>query len=86
MRGAVRGAQEVTGAGGAEALTSRWEVRWTPATAAMLTAAGVRGVTPAQAAEGLLRERRRTEQDEADPPRRRPCAAWSRRRSADCRA
>ncbi|OXY88384.1 hypothetical protein BEK98_42115 [Streptomyces diastatochromogenes] len=59
--------KEVTGAGGAEALTSRWEVRWTPATAAMLTAAGVRGVTPAQAAEGLLRERRRTEQDEGGP-------------------
>ncbi|MFF3346925.1 DUF5682 family protein [Streptomyces sp. NPDC002779] len=57
-------AQEVAGAGGAEALTSRWEVRWTPATAAMLTAAGVRGVTAAQAAEGVLRERRRTERDE----------------------
>ncbi|TVZ92751.1 DUF5682 family protein [Streptomyces sp. BK340] len=59
--------KEVAGVGGAEALTSRWEVRWTPATAAMLTAAGVRGVTPAQAAEGLLRERRRTEQDEGGP-------------------
>ncbi|MEU1409240.1 DUF5682 family protein, partial [Streptomyces sp. NPDC005728] len=59
--------KEVTGAGGAEALTSRWEVRWTPATAAMLTAAGVRGVTPAQAAEGLLRERRRTERDKGGP-------------------
>ncbi|MGW0191447.1 vWA domain-containing protein [Streptomyces sp. NPDC003362] len=57
-------AKEVVGAGGAEALTSRWEVRWTPATAAMLTAAGVRGVTPAQAAEGVLRERRRGERDE----------------------
>ncbi|MGW0911811.1 vWA domain-containing protein [Streptomyces sp. NPDC002784] len=57
-------AQEVAGAGGAEALTSRWEVRWTPATAAMLTAAGVRGVTAAQAAEGVLRERRRAERDE----------------------
>ncbi|MEU5764960.1 DUF5682 family protein [Streptomyces asoensis] len=56
-------AREVVGAGGAEALTSRWEVRWTPATAAMLTAAGVRGVTSAQAAEGVLRERRRAERD-----------------------
>ncbi|MCX5374447.1 DUF5682 family protein [Streptomyces sp. NBC_00103] len=56
-------AREVVGAGGAEALTSRWEVRWTPATAAMLTAAGVRGVTAAQAAEGVLRERRRLERD-----------------------
>ncbi|MFC8660991.1 DUF5682 family protein [Streptomyces sp. NPDC057199] len=59
--------KEVVGAGGSEALTSRWEVRWTPATAAMLTAAGVRGVTPAQAAEGLLRERRRAERDEGGP-------------------
>lgn len=56
-------AKEVVAAGGAEALTSCWEVRWTPATAAMLTAAGVRGVTPAQAAEGVLRERRRAESD-----------------------
>ncbi|MGC5562378.1 vWA domain-containing protein [Streptomyces sp. FR-108] len=59
--------RESVGAGGTEALTSRWEVRWTPATAAMLTAAGVRGVTAAQAAEGLLRERRRAEQDEGGP-------------------
>ncbi|WP_191093694.1 vWA domain-containing protein [Streptomyces viridosporus] len=59
--------REVVGAGGAEALTSRWEVRWTPATAAVLTAAGVRGVTPAQAAEGVLRERRRLERDEGGP-------------------
>ncbi|USQ86776.1 DUF5682 family protein [Streptomyces phaeoluteigriseus] len=60
-------AKEVAGAGGAEAVTSRWEVRWTPATAAMLTAAGVRGVTAAQAAEGVLRERRRLEGDEGGP-------------------
>ncbi|MFF8195566.1 DUF5682 family protein [Streptomyces bobili] len=60
-------AKEVVGAGGAEAVTSRWEVRWTPATAAMLTAAGVRGVTAAQAAEGVLRERRRLERDEGGP-------------------
>lgn len=57
----------VTGAGAGEAVTTRWEVRWTPATAAMLAAAGVRGVTPAQAAEGLLRERRRAEQDDGGP-------------------
>ncbi|WP_265293068.1 vWA domain-containing protein [Streptomyces sp. SHP 1-2] len=57
----------VVGAGGAEALTTRWEVRWTPATAAMLSAAGVRGVTPAQAAEGVLRERWRAERDEGGP-------------------
>ncbi|WP_369228352.1 DUF5682 family protein [Streptomyces sp. R39] len=57
----------VTGTGGADALTSRWEVRWTPATAAMLTAAGIRGVTLAQAAEGVLRERSRTERDAGGP-------------------
>ncbi|MGW0585987.1 DUF5682 family protein, partial [Streptomyces sp. NPDC002920] len=57
-------AREVVGAGGVEALTSRWAVSWTPATAAMLTAAGVRGVTAAQAAEGVLRERRRAERAE----------------------
>ncbi|WP_354643106.1 DUF5682 family protein [Kitasatospora camelliae] len=50
-----------SGAGGTEALGSRWRVRWTPAVAAMLTVAGVRGVTPAQAAEGTLRERVRRE-------------------------
>ncbi|MER6785167.1 DUF5682 family protein [Streptomyces sp. NPDC000658] len=60
-------AKEVVGAGGAQALTSRWEARWTPATAAVLTAAGVRGVTPAQAAEGVLRERRRAELEEGGP-------------------
>ncbi|MFH7334717.1 DUF5682 family protein [Streptomyces sp. KHY 26] len=59
--------KEVAGTGGADALTSRWEVRWTPATAAMLTVAGIRGVTPAQAAEGVLRERRRQERDEGGP-------------------
>ncbi|MFF8035502.1 DUF5682 family protein [Streptomyces sp. NPDC016626] len=59
--------KEVVGAGGAEALTTRWEVRWTPATAAVLTAAGVRGVTPAQAAEGVLRERRRLQREEGGP-------------------
>ncbi|MEU6242571.1 DUF5682 family protein [Streptomyces sp. NPDC047024] len=56
--------KEVGAAGGGEALTSRWEVRWTPATAAMLHAAGARGVTSAQAAEGLLRARLRAERDE----------------------
>ncbi len=59
--------KEVVGTGGADALTTRWEVSWTPATAAMLTAAGIRGVTLAQAAEGLLRERRRSELAEGGP-------------------
>ncbi|MCX5209855.1 DUF5682 family protein [Kitasatospora sp. NBC_00240] len=49
------------GAGGTEALGTRWRVHWTPAVAAMLTVAGMRGVTPAQAAEGALRERLRRE-------------------------
>ncbi|MEU1621277.1 DUF5682 family protein [Streptomyces sp. NPDC005722] len=59
--------KDVTGAAGTEGLTTRWEVRWTPATAAMLTAAGIRGVTAAQAAEGVLREHRRQETDEGGP-------------------
>ncbi|MFF4117036.1 DUF5682 family protein [Streptomyces sp. NPDC001714] len=59
--------RSVTGTGGADALTSRWEVRWTPATAAMLTVAGIRGVTLAQTAEGLLRERSRRERDAGGP-------------------
>ncbi|WP_239119932.1 vWA domain-containing protein [Streptomyces cyaneofuscatus] len=59
--------QGVTGAAGSEGLTTRWQVRWTPATAAMLTAAGVRGVTPAQAAEGVLRGRHATESAEGGP-------------------
>ncbi|MFD5220882.1 DUF5682 family protein [Streptomyces tendae] len=60
-------ARGVVGAGGAETLTTRWEARWTPATEAMLSAVGVHGVTPAQAAEGVLRERWRTERDEGGP-------------------
>ncbi|MFC9798327.1 DUF5682 family protein [Streptomyces bacillaris] len=59
--------QEVTGAAGSEGLTTRWQVRWTPATAAMLTAAGARGVTPAQAAEGVLRGRHAAEHAEGGP-------------------
>jgi hypothetical protein len=39
-------------------LTSRWWLRWTPSTSAMLELAGLRGVTLAQAAEGALRLRR----------------------------
>ncbi|MEV5609833.1 DUF5682 family protein [Streptomyces sp. NPDC052225] len=57
----------VTGTGGGEALTTRWTVTWTPATAAVLTTASVRGVTPAQAAEGVLRTRMRTAAEEGGP-------------------
>ncbi|MET8624017.1 DUF5682 family protein [Kitasatospora sp. NPDC004669] len=46
-----------TGPGGTETLGTRWRLHWTPATAAMLTVAATRGVTPAQAAEGILRTR-----------------------------
>jgi hypothetical protein len=59
--------QGVAGAAGGEGLTTRWQVRWTPATAAMLTAAGARGVTPAQAAEGVLRQRQAAERAEGGP-------------------
>ncbi|MFI8081334.1 DUF5682 family protein [Kitasatospora sp. NPDC086009] len=55
------------GAGGTETLGARWRVQWSPTVAAMLTVAGTRGVTPAQAAEGALRERLRREQ-QADGP------------------
>ncbi|MBV6697301.1 VWA domain-containing protein [Kitasatospora aureofaciens] len=56
-----------TGPGGTETLGTRWRLHWTPATAAMLTVAGTRGVTPAQAAEGTLRDRLRREQQEDGP-------------------
>ncbi|MDF6023040.1 DUF5682 family protein [Streptomyces sp. JH34] len=59
--------QSVTGAAGSEGLTTRWQVAWTPATAAMLTAAGARGVTPAQAAEGVLRQRQAAEREQGGP-------------------
>ncbi|MGI5185954.1 vWA domain-containing protein [Dactylosporangium sp. CA-152071] len=57
----------VEGAGGADALTTRWTVQWVPGTEAMLELAGMRGVTLTQAAEGTLRHRRRTEQDDNGP-------------------
>jgi Mg-chelatase subunit ChlD len=55
------------GVGGADALTSRWTVHWTPETDAMLDVAGLRGVVLAQATEGALRERRRREVGEGGP-------------------
>ncbi|GAA4948173.1 DUF5682 family protein [Yinghuangia aomiensis] len=58
---------DVTGTGGADALTTRWRIRWTPSTAAMLDVAGIRGVTLEQACEGVLRDRHRREH-EADGP------------------
>ena len=55
------------GTGGTDALTSHWQVGWTPGTDAMLDVVGVRGVTLAQAAEGTLRYRRRAELAENGP-------------------
>ncbi|MER7668392.1 DUF5682 family protein [Kitasatospora sp. NPDC096128] len=45
------------GPGGTETLGTRWRLHWTPTVTALLTVAGTRGVTPAQAAEGTLRTR-----------------------------
>ncbi|MFJ6673926.1 DUF5682 family protein [Actinosynnema sp. NPDC091369] len=47
-----------TGVGGGEALTTRWTVAWTPATAATLPVAGMWGATLELAAFGRLRARR----------------------------
>ncbi|WP_406860781.1 DUF5682 family protein [Streptomyces sp. HUAS MG47] len=53
---------EVAGVGGAEALTTRWTAAWSPSTAASLDLAGLHGVTLEQAAEGVLRRRRATQE------------------------
>ncbi|MGV9550495.1 DUF5682 family protein, partial [Streptomyces ardesiacus] len=45
--------------GEGDALTTRWRAAWTPAVVARLDLVGVRGVTAAQAADGILRERHR---------------------------
>ncbi|MCE6997179.1 DUF5682 family protein [Saccharothrix sp. S26] len=47
-----------TGVGGGDALTTRWTVAWTPATAATLPVAGLWGATLELAAFGRLRARR----------------------------
>ena len=47
-------------AGGIETLTRTWQVRWQPATEAMLELAGLRGVTLATAAAGALRSQIRS--------------------------
>lgn len=49
------------GAGGVDAITSRWRLQWTPHTEAGIEVAGLRGVTLEQATEGALGERRRRE-------------------------
>lgn len=58
-----------TGVGGADALTTRWTVTWTPATAATLPVAGRWGPTVELAALGTLRARRSgREQGEGHTP------------------
>jgi hypothetical protein len=56
---------EVSGTGDGAALSTRWRLAWTPAVPARLDLASARGVTPAQAAAGRLREdyRRASAQD-----------------------
>ncbi|MER8185015.1 DUF5682 family protein [Kitasatospora sp. NPDC094015] len=58
---------EVTAAGDATALTTRWRLSWTPSVAARLDLAGVRGVTAALAAAGTLRETARRHAAEGGP-------------------
>ncbi|MGC4982140.1 vWA domain-containing protein [Streptomyces sp. DT193] len=57
----------VAGTGDAAALTTRWRVSWTPAVPVRLDLAGMRGVTPALAAEGTLRETFRRESADGGP-------------------
>ncbi|MFI7114687.1 DUF5682 family protein [Nonomuraea sp. NPDC050227] len=58
---------QVAGTGDAGALTTKWRLSWTPAAPALLDLAGVRGVTPAQAAAGTLRETYRRESADGGP-------------------
>ncbi|MFE1285647.1 DUF5682 family protein [Streptomyces sp. NPDC058751] len=57
----------VAGTGDASALTTRWRVSWSPAVPVRLDLAGIRGVTPALAAEGTLRETFRRESADGGP-------------------
>jgi Mg-chelatase subunit ChlD len=58
---------EVGGTGDATALTTRWQLSWTPSVTARLDLVGVRGVTAAQAAAGTLRETFRREAADGGP-------------------
>ncbi|MGW0432687.1 vWA domain-containing protein [Micromonospora sp. NPDC003197] len=55
---------EVVGTGDGTALTTRWQLSWTPSVPARLDLVNVRGVTAALAAIGTLRERFRRESAE----------------------
>ncbi|WP_433385568.1 vWA domain-containing protein [Micromonospora sp. KLBMP9576] len=57
----------VAGTGDGAALTTRWQLAWTPSVAARLDLVGVRGVTGALAAAGTLRERFRREAADGGP-------------------
>ncbi|WP_320066055.1 DUF5682 family protein [Micromonospora sp. RTGN7] len=57
----------VSGTGAGTALTTRWQLAWTPSVAARLDLVGVRGVTAALAAAGTLRERFRREAADGGP-------------------
>ncbi|WP_411158513.1 DUF5682 family protein [Streptomyces sp. CBMA291] len=57
----------VAATGDGTALGTKWRLRWTPSVAARLDLAGVRGVTPAQAAAGALGETARREAAEGGP-------------------
>lgn len=57
----------VSGTGDGAALTTRWQLAWTPSVAARLDLVGVRGVTAALAATGTLRERFRRETVDGGP-------------------
>ncbi|MFJ5266572.1 DUF5682 family protein [Streptomyces sp. NPDC088387] len=57
----------VAGTGDAAALSSRWRLAWVPSVPVRLDLAGVRGVTPALAAEGTLRETFRREAADGGP-------------------
>lgn len=57
----------VSGTGDGAALTTRWQLAWTPSVAARLDLVGVRGVTAALAAAGTLRERFRREGADGGP-------------------
>ncbi|MEV6192124.1 DUF5682 family protein [Streptomyces sp. NPDC051920] len=59
--------EAVAGTGDGSALTTRWRVSWTPAVPVRLDLAGMRGVTPALAAEGTLRETYRRESADGGP-------------------
>lgn len=57
----------MSGTGDGAALTTRWQLAWTPSVAARLDLVGVRGVTAALAAAGTLRERFRREAADGGP-------------------